>query len=96
MTMTIPTHALGRCPSRCPTRRVARSRPGIGSRITMFSLAVAALLLMLNGEAWLLQRTSEAPDELTVATCALDAVDPDAGTMNGCGQRTLNVEKETL
>ena len=90
------THTLGHCPSRCVPRRVPRARPGIGARITALSLALAALLLMLNGEIWLLQRTPDAPDELTVATCAIDAVDPDAGLVNACGQRTMHVDKETL
>jgi hypothetical protein len=75
---------------------MTRARPGIGARITAFSLALAVLLLMLNGEVWLLQRTSDAPDELTLATCAIDAVDPDASLMKACGQRPMNVDKETL
>jgi hypothetical protein len=96
MNMTMTTHALDHCHSRCAARRMPRPRPGVGARITAFSLAVAALLLMLNGEAWLLQRTSEAPDELTMATCAIDAVDPQVSPVEACGQRTLNVDKETL
>jgi hypothetical protein len=96
MNMTMTTHTLVHCRSRCAPRRVARARPGIGARITAYSLALAALLLMLNGEVWLLQGPSDAPDELTVATCAIDAVDPDASLVKACGQRPMNVDKETL
>ena len=96
MNMTMTTHTLGHCPSRCAPRRALRARVGVGARITAFSLALAALLLMLNGEVWLLQRAPGAPDELTVATCAIDAVDPDASLVKACGQRMLNVDKETL
>lgn len=82
-----------RCPSvRCPPRRVARP-----PRATTFALALLALLLMLNGEVWLLQRTSDVPDELAVATCAFEAVDPDGALMPACTQSTsLNANKETL
>jgi hypothetical protein len=94
--MKMTTHALGHCPYRCAPPRTPRAHPGIGARVTAFSLALAALLLMLNGEVWLLQRAPDVPDELTVATCAIDAVDPDASLVKACGQRTLNVDKETL
>ena len=54
-------------------------------------------MLMLNGEIWLLQRTSNAPDELTVATCAVEAVDPAIGLRPACTQTTTNiVDKEML
>ena len=77
MNMTMTTHALDHCP--LPLRAASRAPPArtrIGARITSVALALAALLLMLNGEVWLLQRTPARPDELTVATCAIDAVDP--------------------
>jgi len=96
MNMTMSTHSLDHCAARCAPRRVKRSRLHIGARIRAFALALAAVLLMLNGEVWLLQRTSEAPDELTVATCAIGAVDPDVNRLKACRQRTLNVDEETL
>ena len=86
-----------RCPSgRCPTRRVPS--PSVrGARATAFALAVLALLLMLNGEAWLLQRTADAPDELAVATCAFAAVDLSSGLMPACTQSTpMDADKGTL
>ena len=96
MNMTMTTHTLEYCPARCATRRMRRARSRIGARVTAFALAFAALLLMLNGEVWLLQRTSDTPDELTVATCAINAVDPDAGLVKACGKYRMNVDKETL
>ena len=96
MNMTMTTHTLGHCPSRCAPRRALRARLGVGARITAFSLALAALLLMLNGEVWLLQRGSDVPDELTVATCAIDAVGPDAGLVKACAKSSMNVDKEML
>jgi len=89
---------MARCASvRCPSRRVARARPARGARATTAALALLALLLMLNGEVWLLQRTADAPDELTVATCAFEAVDPDAALMPACTQSTPpHANKETL
>jgi hypothetical protein len=94
------TVTMTRCAdSRCSSRRGAafprprRSR----SRATTIALGLLALLLMLNGEIWLLQRTSGAPDELTVATCAVEAVDPGAGLQPACTQTTTNnVDKEML
>ena len=88
-----------RCTVRCTLRAASRApvrTACIGARVAAFALALAALLLMLNGEVWLLQRTSRRPDELTVATCAIDAVDPDAGLVKACGKHGMNVDKETL
>ena len=77
-------------------RRTDSPRPR-RSRATTVALALLALLLMLNGEIWLLQRTSNAPDELTVATCAVEAFDPGVGLVLACMQTTtINVDKETL
>jgi hypothetical protein len=56
----------------------------LGARTTAVVLASAIVLLMLYGEAWLLQRTHDAPDELTVATCAFDAVASDADRASAC------------
>ena len=80
---------------RCSSRRSTGS-PRPRSRATMVALALLALLLMLNGEIWLLQRSSGAPDELTVATCAVEAVDPGAGLLPGCTQITTINDKEML
>ena len=96
MNMAMTTHSLDYCPARCAPRRLRRARSRIGARVTAFALALAALLLMLNGEVWLLQRTSDTPDELTVATCAIDAVDPDAGLVKACAKYRTNVDKEML
>ena len=82
---------------RCPSRRSTTSPRSPRSRATAVALALLALLLMLNGEIWLLQRTSGAPDELTVATCAIEAVDQGAGLLPACTQpTTINVDKERL
>ena len=89
------THALKSCPARCP-RHLPRARSPLVARSTAIGLALAAVLLMLNGEIWLLQRASGAPDELTVATCAIDAVDPDASLTKACMPSTMTVDKETL
>jgi len=67
------------------------------SRATTIALALLALLLMLNGEIWLLERNSGVPDELMVATCAVEAVDPGVGPRPACTQTTtINVDKEML
>jgi len=95
MSLTMTTHALKHCPARCP-RPVARARPSVIARIRAIGLALAAVLLMLNGEIWLLQRAPGAPDELTVATCAIGAVDPEASLVKACLPSTMNVDKETL
>ena len=94
--MTMTAHTLDRCPARATPRRAAPARRGIGARVTAFALALAAVLLMLTGEVWLLQGTANLPDELTVATCAIDAVDPDAGLVKACGKYRMNADKETL
>jgi hypothetical protein len=94
--MTMTTDVLDHCPARCTPRRVRRARPRTGARLTAIALAFAALLLMLNGEVWLLQRASDVPDDLTVATCAIDAVGPDAGLVNACAKSSMNVDKEML
>ena len=87
---------LHHCPARCAPRRVRSARPRAAARVTAFALALAALLLMLNGEVWLLQRGSDVPDELTVATCAIDAVGPDAGLVKACAKSSTYVDKEML
>jgi hypothetical protein len=79
-----------------PRRRAAAPRPPL-SRATTVALALLGLLLMLNGEIWLLERTSSAPDELTVATCAVEAVDPGFGLLRACTQTTtIHADKEML
>lgn len=88
------THTLDPCAARRGPRRAITAQSRTGARVTAIALAIAAVLLMLNGEAWLLSRTSETPDELTVATCAFDAVDPHAGPLEACATPTLNVDKE--
>ena len=87
------TDVLDHCPARCAPRRMRRARPRTGARVTAIALAFAA---MLNGEVWLLQRASDVPDELTVATCAIDAVGPDAGLVKACAKSSMNVDKEML
>jgi hypothetical protein len=94
--MTMTTDVLDHCPARCAPRPMRRARPRTGARVTAIALAFAALLLMLNGEVWLLQRASDVPDELTVATCAIDAVGPDAGLVKACAKSSMNVDKEML
>jgi len=96
MSATMTARTLDHCPVRCAPRRAARRRSRTATRITAFALTLAALLLMLNGEVWLLQRTSDVPDELTVATCAIQAVGPDAGLVKACANYRMNVDKETL
>ena len=82
---------------RCISRRSTTSPRSPRSRTTTVALALLVLLLMLNGEIWLLQRTSGAPDELTVATCAVEAVDAGVALLPACTQTTTNsVDKETL
>ena len=78
--------ALPECPPRCGAPRAAVPRKGLRARTSAVVVATAIVLLMLYGEAWLLQRTHDAPDELTVATCALDAVASDAGRASVCLQ----------
>jgi hypothetical protein len=68
--------------SRCTVP--ARRRPRIGARIERLTLAAIALLVMAYGEQWLFQRAPAAADELTVATCAIDAVDGADARTNAC------------
>ena len=81
----------------CRSRRSTPSPRSPRSRATAIALAVLALLLTVNGEIWLLQRTSDASDELTVATCAFQAVDPGVALLPACTQTTtINVDEEML
>jgi hypothetical protein len=63
-------------------RTVRKGR--IGRRVERLTLAAGALLLMLYGEQWLLQRAPAAADELTVATCMIDAVEGTPAGANVC------------
>jgi hypothetical protein len=96
MSTTMATHTLHPCAASRGPRRAIPVRSRIAARVTAAALAIVAVLLMLNGEAWLLARTSDTPDELTVATCAFDAVDPHAGPLKACVTPTMNVDKESL
>ena len=96
MSATMATQTLHPCKASCGPHRANPTRPRIGARVIAVALAVVAVLLMLNGEAWLLARTSGAPDELTIATCFIDAVDPRAGALTACVTPTINVDKEML
>lgn len=92
------TVTMARCADpHCRSRRSTASPRPSRSRATTIALALLALLLMLNGEIWLLQRTSNAPDELTVATCAVEAVDAGLALLPASTQTTTtNVDKEML
>jgi hypothetical protein len=81
--------------SSCGPRRVRRATPSIGAHLTTLAIAALALLLVFYGERWVLQQLPAAPDELTAATCILDAVNVDAGPANVCTSSVLN-DKETL
>src|SRR5882672_4889040 len=67
----------------------------VGTRLTAFALAALALLLMLYGERWLLEQGPAATNELTVATCVVDAVYREAGPANACASDSINDQKES-
>ena len=69
-------------PDRC--RRVNRPRRKLGARLAALAIALVALVLMYHGERWLLERPQAVPDELAVATCALDVVRGDASASGAC------------
>ena len=71
----------------------ARRKSRIGTRVERLTLAAIALLLMLYGEQWLLQQAPAAADELTVATCVIDAVDGTDARANVCA-RDLPIHDE--
>jgi hypothetical protein len=77
MPLTAKRFAFGR-----PVR--ARRKSWIAARVERLTLAAVALLLMLYGEQWLLQQSPAAVDELTVATCMIDAVDGADARTNVC------------
>ncbi len=68
--------------SRCTVP--APRKPRIGARVERLTLAAIALLLMLYGEQWLFERAPTAADELTVASCMIDAVDGAEARANVC------------
>jgi len=69
------THALTDCRMRaqCHAQRPHRRR-GALARITALALALGALVLGFSGEHWVLAEAPATPNELTLATCALDDV----------------------
>ena len=54
--------------------RARRRRPLLRERLALIVLVVAALMLGLTGERWLLETTPVAANELTLATCVVDDV----------------------
>jgi hypothetical protein len=89
-------------PVTCPMsgdgiRRPLRATRHFGARMAAFALAAAAVLLMLYGELWLLERSTVAADELTMASCLIDAVDPDRIPTSVCmSSGADDAGKETL
>jgi hypothetical protein len=81
----------------CGVGRPRRATRHFGARMTAFALAAAAVLLMLYGELWLLERSTVAADELTMAACLIDAVDPDRIPTSVCmSSGADDAGKETL
>ena len=61
------------------SRRVASARSlSLGSilctRWTTLAIALAALLLMINGARWLLQESPRAANQLVAATCVVEMI----------------------
>lgn len=71
--MRIDFSMTGLSPTACRAGVARRVAPTAGSRVTIVALAIAALLLMLYGERWTLEKRT-APDELTVAACFVNVV----------------------
>jgi hypothetical protein len=68
----------------CASRRVARRKPALRTRLAKLAIVLAALYVMVNGELWVLEHSPTAANELIVATCAADAVFGGAVPANAC------------
>ena len=55
-------------------RPTPRRRISLVARTLALALALAAVLVALSGEQWLLEEAPPAVNELTLATCVLDDV----------------------
>lgn len=73
-----------------------RARASIGTRLATFVIAALALLLILYGQHWMLQRSPASPDELTVATCIVGAVANDPVPDHTCTSSVVHDDKEML
>ncbi|MEP6656086.1 MAG: hypothetical protein ABJC33_02560 [Betaproteobacteria bacterium] len=77
--MTCPAYYAG-----CRSRTIQRATPTMGARLITLVLVLAALLVMSYGARWQLEQSPAAANELTMATCILDAIYGDAGPANIC------------
>jgi len=78
----------------CRSRRARRAQPSLGARLATLAIALVALGVMTYGERWMLEQSSAAASELTVATCMLDVVYGDEGPANACASAGQNNDKE--
>ena len=79
----------------CASRRVARAKPALRTRLAKLAIALAVLYVMFSGERWVLEHSPAAANELIVATCAVDAVFGDAAPTSACTSAGASDDKES-
>jgi hypothetical protein len=71
-------------PSSCRSRPARRARTGLGARLMAMAIALAALLVIYNGERWVLQESWVAANEYTAAACVAEDVYGDDTPAGAC------------
>ena len=90
-------HLTMTCGRSCAARRLripTRARPTLGARLTTLAIVLIGLLVMSYGQHWVLARSALDANELTMATCVVDAVYGDAGRAAVCTSGVPSNDKE--
>jgi len=80
----------------CASRRAARGKPTLRTRLAKLAIVLAALYVMFNGERWVLEHSPTAANELIVATCAVDVVFGNAAPADACTSAGTSDDKESF